>query len=136
MRSNKQLRELVHSITDFESRERHSTKPFTPHFMDVIVSKDLPQLYSQQELNQIQNLSSICNKNIKEEEEEEEKEKKEIDVTPEKKKPRTRLSFKPGKGSMSKEASESKRVATLPFPRSLSPPRSVVLALRVDSIKD
>jgi hypothetical protein len=104
--------------------------------MDVIVSKDLPQLYSQQELNQIQDLSSICNKNIEEEEEEEEKEKKEIDVTPENKKPRTRLSFKPGKGSVSKEASESKRAATLPFPRSLSPPRSVVLALRVDSIKD
>ncbi|WJX80607.1 hypothetical protein P8452_63584 [Trifolium repens] len=132
MRSNKQLWELVHSITDFESSEKHSTKPFTPHFMDVIVSKDLPQLYSQQELNQIQDLSSICNKNI----EEEEKEKKEIDVTPEKKKPRTGFSFNPRKGSMSKEASESKRVSTLPFPRSLSPPRSVVLALPVDCIKD
>ncbi|KAK2359340.1 hypothetical protein QL285_084721 [Trifolium repens] len=135
MRSNKQLWELVHSITDFESSEKHSTKPFTPHFMDVIVSKDLPQLYSQQELNQIQDLSSICNKNNEEEEEEG---KKDIDVTPEKKKPRTRISFKPRKGSMWKEASESKRASiTPPLPDLPLSPRSAVLALRVkDCNKD
>jgi hypothetical protein len=100
--------------------------------MDVIVSKDLPQLYSQQELNQIQDLSSICNKNNEEEE------KKEIDVTAKKKKPRTRFSFKPRKGSMSKEASESKRASiTPPLPDLPLSPRSAVLALRVkDCNKD
>ncbi|GAU16489.1 hypothetical protein TSUD_167210 [Trifolium subterraneum] len=106
--------------------------------MDVIISKDLPQLYSEQELNQIQDLSSIWNKNL----EEEEKGKKKIDVTPEKKekkKPRMRFSSKPEKGSTSKEASESKRASMPPLPRPSTPPpkRLVVLGLRVkDCTKD
>ncbi|MCH89393.1 hypothetical protein A2U01_0010289 [Trifolium medium] len=58
---------------------------------------------------------------------------------PEKKKPRMRYYSKPMKGSMSEEASESKRALTPPLPRPSTPPskRSVVLALKVkDCIKD
>ncbi|PNX78548.1 hypothetical protein L195_g037734 [Trifolium pratense] len=96
--------------------------------MDVIISKDLPQLYSQQELNQIQDLSSIWNKNIQEE-----KGEKKIDVTLEKKKPRTRYSSKPMKGSMSEQASESKIASTPPLSRPSTTPakRLVVLGLKV-----
>jgi hypothetical protein len=116
MRNKKQLWKLVESISDLESRERKSTKPFTPHYMDGLISYVAPHFYSNQELNQILHLSSIYNKAI-----EEKKGKKRIIVTPAMKKSRKRFFSKLRKGSTSKKESDSNRASTMPPPPVLVP---------------
>jgi hypothetical protein len=58
----RQLWKLVKSVQDFESREKKSTRPFAPTYMDVFIAHDVPQLYSHDELIQIQHLASIYDK--------------------------------------------------------------------------
>jgi len=119
----KQLRQLKNNISDFESRQKNSTKPFTRRFFDAFISNDAPYLYSQEELTQVQPLSSIYNNAI-----EEEKVKKRIVITPKKKKPRKRFIFNAKKGSKSKNASTSKKLFVSKRASTLPPPR-VILAL-------
>lgn len=123
MRNMKLLRELKSNISDFESRQKKATKPFTPHGFDGIVSNGAPHLYSQEELTQVQHLKSFYNNAI-----EEEKVKKRIVITSRKKKPRKRLIFNAKKGSKSKKASTSKNLSMSKRASTLPPPR-VILAL-------
>jgi len=123
----KLLRELKNNISDFESRQKKSTKPFKPHGFDGIVSNDAPYLYSQEELTQVQHLSSFYKNAIQEE-----KVKKRIVITPKKKKPRKRFIFNAKKGSKSNKASTSKNLSVSKRASTLSPPR-VILALPANS---
>ncbi|CAL0331244.1 unnamed protein product [Lupinus luteus] len=55
MSYNKPLQDLWEKITDIESRDLVSPKPFTPSALHVIVSHHAPQYYSQEQITQLQN---------------------------------------------------------------------------------
>jgi hypothetical protein len=54
MKNNKQLWDLVKSISDSKLCEKNSTKPFIPHHIDGLLSYLAPHFYSQHKLNQMQ----------------------------------------------------------------------------------
>ncbi|XP_027358639.1 putative B3 domain-containing protein At2g27410 [Abrus precatorius] len=56
MKDIKVLKELVANISDSETRQKMSHKPFTPSFLDVIISQDSPQLYNEEEMIQVMKL--------------------------------------------------------------------------------
>ena len=113
MRNKRQLWKLVESISDLESREKKCSKPFTPHYMDAVVSYVAPHFYSKKEMRQILHVSSIYNKALQDR-----KGKKKIIVKPFKKKLRDRFFSKLIKGS----TSMLNRALTPPPPPVLVPP--------------
>ncbi|XP_057418266.1 B3 domain-containing protein At2g24670-like [Lotus japonicus] len=61
-KNNKALWEKVNSITNWETRQKFSSKPFKPCFLDMVVvsenSEHAQQFYSEEELTQIKELKS------------------------------------------------------------------------------
>jgi len=49
----KNLKDLLASVTDRESLNQLSSKPFQPSMLDWLISKDIPQFYSKKELLQL-----------------------------------------------------------------------------------
>ncbi|XP_057418264.1 B3 domain-containing protein At2g24670-like [Lotus japonicus] len=61
MRDKKEVWKLVKSVSNYETRQMLSSKPFKPGFLDMVLSEDsehAAQFYSEEELTQIKKLKS------------------------------------------------------------------------------
>jgi len=108
MNNNKQLWDLVESISDSELRDKKFTEHFMPCYIHGLLSNLAPQFYNQHKLNEIQHYHQFIERLLK------------------KKRVRSNLlsllAPKSMKTSTSKKASVSKRASNMP-------PPMVVLAL-------